>query len=343
MSIKYNFHIAMDQMNDNDSDSDPPDIDSLAGYSTSDDSSLWSLSNRTCTFTDEDNTSSLTTNSSIEDLSSILNSSNQDSPSIHSSSSVQGVFSDFEPSINNDLSNEHLDSNNITKSLKSVFKIEEQEVDKKKQSQSNLDFIDSNKLTEDTQMSHNFTSPRIRNSGKHPQSILRNSSTIESGKDTEMTNVINPPVFDKHPNDSEKKYKTSNAAALIDSNKLLGEPDTSARLQKLVEHYYELNGISTILDETPFESYGDALKKLKTSLTREFTKNDLLSLDDFVAKVKIIPKLSKFLKDTYDGDFSKAVSDIIGPLGNYLNPSLRDMVVANLHASKSLSTMGDGK
>ena len=36
----------MDRMNDDDSDSDPPDIESLGGYS--DDSSLWSLSNIDC-------------------------------------------------------------------------------------------------------------------------------------------------------------------------------------------------------------------------------------------------------------------------------------------------------
>ena len=367
-------------MNDNDSNSDTPDIESLGGYS--DDLSLWSLnnSNDTCTSTDNDDTSSLTTNSSTEDLSSILDSSsNQDPSSIQNGSSVHDIFSDFKSCIKseNDELTEQLDSN-IEKNLESVSKVEEQEVDKKNsQSQSIMDFIDSNKLTEnreDTQIplpDNYLTRPHIHSS-KQPRSIEENTASVIADRATgycdmeEVTNIINPPTFDIHPDDSAvpKQQDKISDETLTDSNKLFGEAIAKitpasktlidkAKLVKLQEalnnlgwqvqpeHYYEVKDTSAILSKVLSKIFSDNTKykmiKIKSSLTREFPIKSL-DLDE-----SAIPKSSTIFKDTYGDDLSKAVSDVIGPLGTWIDPSLRGIVVANVRVNKSLSTMGDGK
>ena len=114
-----------------------------------------------------------------------------------------------------------------------------------------------------------------------------------------------------------------------------------AKLQEVLNDLYGVKDASVILDEMSFKIDDDTLKykmiKLKTSLTGELSLGNL----DLATPSKI--EVSKFFEDTYDGDINKAVSDIIGPLGTLVDPSLSNIVVANFHVNKSLSTMGDGK
>ena len=70
-----------------------------------------------------------------------------------------------------------------------------------------------------------LTDSDLTGNSKQPQSIKRNSSTIESGNDAEVTNAINSPVFDIHPGDfaiPKREDKIFDAAlALIDSKQVI--------------------------------------------------------------------------------------------------------------------------